>query len=183
MSYEVALNLAWEALISLSKAKNLSVKFLGDQYDVNTTSRAIQSVSCNIPAKDFLSVLLLHYLANNLKGLPQLTNQWISFKEMPGGDPYYPAFRKRAIEPILRKYGKNPEGLSTNLQRLSARIIDKGDVGILVEAFEKVPVLIEIWRGDAEFGPEVNMLFDKSIVKIFNTEDTAVLAGFVAASV
>ena len=49
-----------------------------------------------------------------------------------------------------------------------------------MEVFEKVPVQIILWRGDDEFGPEANLLFDRSIARIFQTEDIAVLGGFIA---
>jgi hypothetical protein len=68
------------------------------------------------------------------------------------------------------------------LTRLPAKRIDQGDIGIVLEAFKGVPVLVSLWRSDAEFGPEANMLFDKSIARIFCAEDIAVLAGFIGAS-
>jgi hypothetical protein len=56
-------------------------------------------------------------------------------------------------------------------------------VGIVLEAFERVPVLISLWRPDEEFEPEANMLFDKSITQVFSTEDIVVLAGLVASAI
>jgi hypothetical protein len=180
MSYEAALEKGWEDLSKLNPEKILAVKFLGDEYTVNFGEKKILSLSCNIPAKDFTVILLLHYLAHKLKEVPALTNEWLSFKELSGVEGYYSAFRNRAIEPIIRKYGSHPEGVLSALDRLPAKRVDQGDVGIVLEAFEGVPVLITLWRGDDEFGPEVNMLFDKSITQIFCTEDIVVLAGFIA---
>jgi len=57
--------------------------------------------------------------------------------------------------------------------------VQQADAAITIQAFEGVPVLIEVWAGDDEFGPEANLLFDRSIRKIFCTEDIAVLAGFI----
>lgn len=61
--------------------------------------------------------------------------------------------------------------------------MEQGDIGIVLEAFQGVPALITLWRGDEEFGPEVNMLFDKSITQIFCTEDIVVLAGIIASQI
>jgi len=58
--------------------------------------------------------------------------------------------------------------------------VEQGDIGIVVEAFAKVPAMITLWRKDEEFSPEANMLFDKSITGIFCTEDIAVLANIIA---
>ena len=182
MGYDIALNKAWGELEGLSPQKIIPVKFLGDEYSVDIGSKKIMSLSCNVPAKDFTAILVLHYLACSLKGLPKLSGEWVSFKELSAVEGYYPAFRARAIEPIIRKYGANPEAILAVQERLAAKRINQGDMGLVVEAFAGVPVLVELWKGDSEFGPEANMLFDSSISRIFCTEDVVVLAGIVAAS-
>jgi hypothetical protein len=176
MSYEAALNKAWEEIRRLSAEKNFTLKFFTDEYSVNTADRKIISLSCNVAAKDFVSILLLHYLERKIQGLPELSGEWVSFKDLESGDAYYPAFRKRAIEPILRKYGSNPEAIIKE----SSSKIGNADAEIVKEAFDGVPILVEIWKGDDEFKPEANILFDRSIARIFCTEDVAVLGGFVA---
>ncbi len=180
MSYDIAINKAWEELAALTKEKNLAVKFLGDEYSVDLEAKKLISLACNVPAKDFTAILILHYLIKKINGLPRLRNEWISFKELSGIEGYAPAFRKRAIEPVIRKYGLNPRALFTALERLPGKKSETGEVSIIVEAFEGVPALVELWAGDEEFGPEANMLFDKGITNIFCTEDTAVLAGLIA---
>ena len=180
MSCEAALEKGWEDLSKLNPGRILAVKFLGDEYTVDFGEKKIFSLSCNVPAKDFAVILLLHYLAQKLKGLPALTGEWLNFKELSGVEGYYSAFRNRAIEPIIRKYGSHPEGALAVLDRLPAKRVDQGDVGIILEAFDGIPVMITLWRSDDEFGPEANILFDKSITQIFCTEDIVVLAGFVA---
>jgi len=176
----MALNKAWEDLAKLSPDKALSLKFLADTYTLNPQDKKVISLSCNAAAKDFTAILILHYLICKLRGLPKLTNEWVTFKELSAVEGYYPAFRNRAIEPIIRKYGHNPEGLLSSLDRLPAKRVNQGDIGIVFEAFAGVPALVTLWRGDEEFGAEANMLFDKSIAQIFCTEDIVVLAGIIA---
>lgn len=180
MSYDLAINKAWEELAALNPEKTVSLGFLGDEYTVDSQAKKVISLSCNAPAKDFTAILLLHYLAAELKGLAALTGEWVSFKELSGVEGYYPAFRKRAIEPIIRKYGSHPEGILEVLERLPAKRVDQGDIGIVLEVFPGVPAMVTLWRSDEEFGPEANLLFDKSITDIFCTEDIVVLAGFIA---
>jgi len=182
MSYEVALDKAWDGLVKAGSLKENSVQFLADEYTVDLKSRKIISLSCNAPAKDFSAILILHYLTAVLRGLPSLERRWVSFKELAGVEGYTAAFRKRVIEPILRKYGNNPEGLLGVLERLPAQKVQEGDVGIILEVFKGVPAMILLWRSDEEFGPEANMLFDESIKQIFCTEDIVVLAGMIAAA-
>jgi hypothetical protein len=180
MTYEPALNKAWDQIQRLSADKAFALKFFSDEYSLDAVGRKVLSLSCNVPAKDFVSILLLHYLEQKLKGLPSLAGEWISFKELESGEAYYPAFRKRAIEPILRKYGSIPEGVFSVLDKGIGKKISQADAAVAVEAFVGVPIIVEIWKGDDEFGPEANMLFDRSISRVFCTEDVAVLGGFVA---
>jgi hypothetical protein len=153
---------------------------MADEYGVDTAARKVLSLSCNSPAKDFLSILILHYLAQKLKGMPGLSGQWLPFRELSGIQGYYEAYHKRAIDPIIRKYGKNPDTLRGILGRLPSRLSDGGDIGIVVEAFADVPVLIKLWKADSEFGPDANIYFDASIKDIFCIEDIVVLAQAVA---
>lgn len=181
MGYETAINKAWDELLKFKSDKLISLKFLADEYTVDSAQKKILSLSCNVPAKDFLTVLILHYLISKLKGLPALSGEWVSFKELAAVEGYLPAFKKRAIEPLIRKYGTHPEGILSVLDRLPAKRVNQGDIGIVLEAASGVPVLITLFRSDEEFGPDANMLFDKSITRIFCTEDVAVLAGLIAA--
>ena len=181
MGYELALGKAWEKLSKLNIPNPLSIKFLADEYTVDSKARKVISLACNVPAKDFTAIIILHYLACKLQGLPELSGEWLSFKELSGIEGYSPAFRKRVIEPVIRKYGASPDGILAVLERLPGKRINQGDVGVVLEAFEAVPVAVLLWRPDEEFGPEANVLFDKSITKIFCTEDIVVLAGIIAA--
>jgi len=181
MGYEAALKKAWEDLAFLKAPNNLSVKFMADEYSLDLASKQVLSLSCNSPAKDFLAILILHYLVQKLKNLTPLSARWITFRELSGIQGYYEAYHKRAIEPVIHKYGNNPEAIKNILGRLPAKLAAGGDIGVEVEAFSGVPVLIKLWRPDEEFGPDANLYFDESIKNIFCIEDIVVLAQLVVA--
>jgi hypothetical protein len=183
MAYQTALNQAWKELKGLSQEKTISVKFLSDEYLVDIEKQCLYSLSCNIPAKDYLALLILHYLLKKLRGLPELENNWIPFRELEGGEIYYPVFRKRVLERVLKKYGQQPKWLSQALDKVPSKRIHLADAALVIYAFERVPILIAIWAGDEDFAPEVEMLFDSSISKILSTEDIVVLAEFVARTI
>lgn len=183
MGYEIALNKAWDELDESGLPEKLSVKFLADEFSVDIPSRLVLSLACNVPAKPFSAILILHYLLQKSRGLPALTGEWLTFRELAGIEGYYPAFRQRSIEPIIRKYGPAPEKFLAVLERLPGKTAGHGDVGVELEAFEDVPVRISLWKADEEFGADANVFFDRSITKIFCTEDIVVLAGIVASQV
>ena len=183
MGYEAALKKAWEKIESLAPDEIKPVKFLADEYEIDLKNKRVLSLACNVPAKDHMTILILHYAARRAQGLPPLTGEWVSFKQLEGGQGYYPAFKKRVLDPILRKYGSNSQAFLEITGRFRAKKVDMADAAVIVEAFEGAPLLLTMWKGDEEFGPEVNVLFDKSITDIFCTEDAIVMAGFVAYNV
>jgi hypothetical protein len=180
MGYNTALSKAWSDLGNPERDRSLSVRFLSDEYAVDLENKRVLSVSCNVPAKDYISILLLHYLKQKSTGLPRLNGEWVSFMQLEGGQGYYPAFKKRVIEPILRKYGPKPEGILELIGRFKAKSVQLADASVVLDVFDGVPLLITMWRADEDFAPEANVLFDESIKDIFCTEDIVIMAEFVA---
>ncbi|MCX5687289.1 MAG: DUF3786 domain-containing protein [Candidatus Omnitrophica bacterium] len=150
------------------------------EYEIDYSERNIVSVSSNAPAKDYYKLLILHYLANENRVLKTIENSWISFKELDGGEAYFPAFKNRAIEPILKKYENNPMGIFEGAKSFDAKKIDTGTAGISINAFPKIKIAIILWAKDEEFSADCNMLFNPEIKNIFPTEDVAVLGGITA---
>lgn len=180
MGYESAKNKAWEELAKLNPAPTQEVKLLGEGFEVNLKDKSVVSLTTQGQAKEFSAILILHYLHQKLKGLPQLNNEWLTFRELSGVEGYYEAFRRRAIEPVIKKYGSNPQGIFADLSKFPASKFEGGDAGVIVKAFEGVPALVKVWGSDAEFKADANIYFDRSIIKIFCTEDIVVLAGLIA---
>jgi len=183
MGYEAALHKAWEEIEAVSPGKIKPVRFLADEYDIDCNNKRVLSLACNVPAKDHTAILVLHYAARRAKGLPELAGEWVSFRQLEGGQGYYPAFKKRVLDPILRKYGSNPQAIWNIDSRFKVQQADMADAAVSLDIFEGVPVLITLWKGDDEFGAEANVLFDRSIAEIFCTEDTIVMAGLLAYNV
>jgi len=179
MGYETALNKAWDAL-EKSGVKERYVRFLNDEYEISYSDRNIISMSCNVPAKDYYKLLILHYIANQDKTVSADSDKWISFKELEGGEPYFSAFRKKAIDPILKKYGDNPSAIIERGKSFNAEKIGTGTAAISISAFPKIKIAIILWAKDDEFSAECNMLFNPESRLILSTEDMAVLGGITA---
>ena len=179
MSYQQALNKAWKELSNLTQ-ENHAVRFLSDSFLVDLKSKIITYHSDGSDTKEFISILVLHYLVQHIKGIDRASGEWISFRQLDGGNGYYPAFHKRAIDPVIKKFGQNPKALLEVVSRLSTEQADFGDIGLIITIFPKVKFLVTLWLGSDEFGPNANILFDRNIGKIFPTEDVAVLSGLLA---
>jgi hypothetical protein len=126
-------------------------------------------------------ILLLHYVLGAWSSSgAAITGKWISFQEVPDGKFYLDAFHRRAKNPMVQAFGHRPELLLKLAgEAFGAEPSDQGDVSVLVKALPLVPVALIIWKGDEEFTPEGNILFDRNILKMLSAEDIAWLSGMV----
>ncbi|MDH7509069.1 MAG: DUF3786 domain-containing protein [Methanomassiliicoccales archaeon] len=188
ITYEGALQKAWDDILerdiielaehSVSKTSEriITVRFFDKECTVDLRRRIIEQDQK--PLEPFLSILILHYL----RGCSELhpTGEIITFREIPGGDLYYAAFKSRAIDPLVRKFGNEPEMLLTAAERIGAKRIKMGSTGVRVDVFAKLPVTVVVWKGDEEIPSSANILFDRIAASILPTEDLAVIGSLVA---
>ncbi len=176
---------------------NLELPFLGQSYTVSPQGEVTLSSSAPVtgpqdqPGSNLeprtsnladevpltVKILILHYLAG-AEGIP-VRQKPISFKELPGGAIYIGPFTNRAIRPLVSVFGENPTELLEAGRGLGGTKADLGDMSIRIHAFPNVPVTLVLWRGDEEFSPSGNILFDVSAPHYLPTEDYAVLASLV----
>ncbi len=152
------------------------VPFLDRTYAVNADGFEFSDV--NAPEKEVPiqeQILILHYLMSADKS--DLTDQWVSYREIPGASFYNSAFIKRAIDPMKKVFGQDPEAFRLAAGRLNGEAIEPGDVGFKFKLFPKVPLQTILYVGDDEFPAEANILFDRSVGDILSPEDIAWLAG------
>jgi len=138
-----------------------------------------EKAAAEIPIQQ--QVLYLHYLygAWSSRGA-RSTGEWISFQEIPDGRFYMDAFQRRAKNPMVTTFGGKPELLLKVAMELYGAVpFNQGDVSVVVRALPLVPIALILWKGDEEFPPEGNVLFDRSVIGILSAEDIAWLSGMV----
>ncbi|MDR1872712.1 MAG: DUF3786 domain-containing protein [Deltaproteobacteria bacterium] len=117
-------------------------------------------------------VLVLHYLLG-AKGLePQ--GEMVAYRQIPGGEFYTHAFRRRAEIPLTQVFGHKP-GLFTKAAPLMGGELKSGlgDEAAVFRVLPHLDILLLIHHGDEEFDPDGQVLFDKNIVHYLNIEDVA----------
>ncbi len=123
-------------------------------------------------------ILILHYLTR-AKGSP-LSHKMIAYQELQEGATYYPTFIKRAVKPLIDYFGPAPDRLPEVAARFGGYKVNYGDVAVTIPAFSRVPITLVIWRGDDEFPPNANILFDSTILDYLPSEDINVLCQTIA---
>ena len=123
-------------------------------------------------------ILILHYLLS--AGQQPVRGRLVSFKQLPGASFYEPTYRKRGPERIARRFGRDPEAFRRACLKLGWESGGLGDASCSFEVFPRLRGEVVLHRGDEEFPPEANLLFEDRIVNLLPLEDVAVLAGLVA---
>ena len=103
------------------------------------------------------------------------SSQGIRGANLPEGIVYSPTFFQRTSRPLLANFGKDPRILVDAAAKLGGRKVAYGDVAVTIDAFNRVPITIILWRGDDELAPQGNVVFDANISDYLPTEDITVL--------
>jgi len=151
----------------------VTIEYLNQPYFVKLPKYEISLKESEeqIPLRD--KILILHYLSL-AKGTPP-TGKLITYKQVPGGTPYFARFSQLAVEPLLSHFGGNPELLIPAAEKLGGKSINRGGVAVVINAFSRVPVTIVLQGGDEEFPPTASIMFDSTIPDYLPSEDIRIL--------
>jgi len=174
MGYEDAIGLATEKLSQIppqTVCEACGARYENSDFILPWFNIESALSSAPIPCK----ILWLHYLIAN--GQKKMTGQLIAYREAAPALFYEPNFYKRAVQPLIKCFGKTPDRLITTGNALGGKTESLGDASVTINVLPYVPMTFIIWEGSEEFPPDGNILFDKSAKSWFAAEDLAVLAG------
>lgn len=137
---------------------------------------SLEGSEVEVPLKD--QILIIHYFTM-AKGTPS-TGILITYKQLPGGMDYFPAFSQRAINRLVKRFGHTTDLLISKTAKLVGDKAEYGDASVTINAFSHVPINLVLWRGDEEVAANRNILFDANISDYLSTEDVAVLCETIA---
>ena len=120
-----------------------------------------------VSAKD--AILILDYFTRAGGSCP--TGNLITYQELPDGLNYVGVFATRTTRPLVANFGREPERFAAAAKQLGAVPADYGDVAVTFPAFPNVPLTYVFWKGDDEFPPEANILFDSTVSDYLSNDD------------
>ncbi|XHH08427.1 MAG: DUF3786 domain-containing protein [Candidatus Bathyarchaeia archaeon] len=163
-----------QKLKQLLNPPNNTYQFLGFTLNLKTATLTnhIGQVNPEELSIKLLPAMLSHY--TQAKPAPSIGNL-VKFKDLPGGYSYADTFTKRAVEPVAKTFGDDPELMGKASQLLGGKPLGLGEASFVVEAFKGIPLTYILWSSDEEFAAEVSILFDDSASSYLPTEDLAVL--------
>jgi len=125
-------------------------------------------------ASDSQKILWMHYIT---AGGANLTGRLIAYREAAPALFYEPNFYKRAVRPLVKCFGDKPDELIRIGKILGGEEECFGDASVKINVLPYLPIVFIVWRGDEEFGPDGNILFDQSAKIKLCPEDLSVVAG------
>jgi hypothetical protein len=189
-NYEEALGVALETLAGVDISKRsrhcrgtliregedvvgASFRFMGRSYIISQKEGDVTAADgSGVPIH--YKILLLHCFLYHTGEEP--TGEWISFVDIPDGLLYGDIYKARTAVPLSFSIAGEPTLLVEAVESMGGRGADLGgDVSAFIEPFFGIPVGIVFWRGEDEFPPSVNFLYDRTIIKIIPAEDVVVL--------
>lgn len=149
------------------------LKFWEKEYIIDYPEALVREEKSGQEPSVFIQILILHYLIN-ADGTPS-ADKWISFRELPGGRGFDPAFQQHAGQPLARAFGHDVEGFIKAAEALGGERLTFGSASFLFRIFPRQWVAIVLDRATEEFPAWVNILFDGAASHYLPTEDWAVV--------
>lgn len=140
-----------------SSNNKLWINYMGTDAEVAYPSGDVLW-KANIELEKNDKVLILQYLSFATAASPR--NEWISFIQLPGGPHHHAPFVLDAIDPLAKEFGNDLERFAEQLRSFGGKPIKIGDYGAVLPVFPKLPMAVCLRKGDDEFPPSANLLFD-----------------------
>lgn len=146
--------------------KGYLLPFLNQRYMVIPEERRIMRTGHDETAEsealstDFYLVSLF-YLTEAKKVEP--TRRWLSEKDLKGGEMFFRGPHALPLTELTEKFGQDLEGFLKVGKRFGGVEMLYGDRAFGLDVFPRIPLVYLLWKGDREFSPRVQVLFDETI--------------------
>src|SRR3989339_1454977 len=191
--YETSYKLACEKLAQLdlddvafnSRARLdsdvLSIELLGETFVVSDRGESI-AVYSGREAKISEKILLLHYLVT-ADGSP-LAREEITLENIPGAAFYYPTYKARSIDLIIRRFATAPADFIKAAQHVGFNLVKDGRQYRLKSlVLPNLPISFVLWESDKSKEPAIEtlkVLYDKGITHYLPLEDIIIITEMIA---
>jgi hypothetical protein len=165
-----------------SLAKNTGAEYRNGRYILEIWNKPVSiadddfiaiDIENGIPCDNLTQAMLAYYMHTS-DGAP-VRDDWISFRELPGGQFYATAFQSYTGDRLTASFGEDIESFARASEKLNGLAQPFGDAAFYFQALPRVPVAVVCWLGDEDFPTSFRLLFDDSIKHHLPTDACAVL--------
>lgn len=148
--------------------ERLQFRFLNETHCIDLSQRCLLERRNNrwVATDDPLLTLATVVYLKNIRAVYPLGKELVGVKDLKERH-FFTGPHELRLDPIMTRYGHDPEGFKRRAEALNGRSMDMADVAYRMLPFPRVPLYYLYWRGDDEFEPVVKVLFDRSIENTF----------------
>jgi hypothetical protein len=125
------------------------------------------------PLPDFQLALLLYYLMTS--DGTALSENWVSFAELPGGRIYNAAFQGYSGDLLAKSVGLELDSFRAACTLAGGRPLGVGSCSFTFRALPRLPLMVTYWLGDEDFPSSCKILFDESACHYLPIDACAIL--------
>ncbi len=155
----------------------LTLQCLGKNFSVDEHGNIITEIHVN----PWVAIPILNYILYG-KGTPP-SGEWVTFRELKGGEEWYPLYSQRAEKPLKKIADTYTELFNDMLQIFNGKRIDyhyPADISIVLLPLPKVPILICYSGPDDGLESSLTIFYDKTVEENLNIETLySLIAGLV----
>jgi len=152
-------------------AKKIGALFLGDKLTIEILGKKVSvdtngNIYSDIHINSWVTVPLLSYILYS-KGIP-VSGNWVSFRELKGGNERYPLFKKRCEEAMKRVADTYTDLFADIIHIFSGKQVEKqfkSDISVVLYPLPQIPVMICYWLPEDCLESAINIFFDKTADK------------------
>lgn len=125
----------------------------------------------------WLVIPVLEYICNSKGRQPQ--ENWISFREIPGGKEKYGLFKKRGEAVLKSLADKYPDFFDDIIHMFDGRSVAQqfeSDISVVLHPLPLVPIMICYWKPGDGMEPSLNLFFDETVHENLGVESAYFLA-------
>jgi hypothetical protein len=146
------------------KNKFYTLSVWGDEYAVYPHEFKIDRITNNFQSPHDLFYLFIIYYLLKSKEL-EISNEWISEKDIPGGVTFFRGPHKIPTHLISNRYSNNIKEFRKRCEQLHGIPLDMADSAYSFKITSHISVAVLYWAGDVDFPPESKILYDKTITE------------------
>ncbi|MBW1723435.1 MAG: DUF3786 domain-containing protein [Deltaproteobacteria bacterium] len=147
----------------------LKFRFLREDILVDPETRTLKLFTPSgwEELKDPLLELLTLLYLNHVTALHPMGKDLVGCEDLKEAH-YFSGRHRLRVEPLVERYGNDPEGFQEAAEYLGGEAVDMADEAFRLLPFPRVPLYYLLWKGDDEFLPRISILFDRSIETCFS---------------
>jgi hypothetical protein len=156
-------------------------RFLNEDVLVDLADRCLKRPAKGgwEPSVDPLLELATVLYLMNVKDIYPLGKDIVGVKDLKEGH-FFQGPHSLKTEPLLRRYGNDLRGFREAAECLAGEAVEMADAAYRLRPFPRIALYFLLWQGDAEFAPQLTVLFDRSIELIFAADAIWALVNRVA---